>query len=235
MAGLLLPALGKAKEKARYTSCMNLMKQFGLSIIYYTDDNDDHLPHMHEWLVGRNNSSQQIVKGKKPNGQPYRRDRDITTGTLYPYLKNQDAYLCPTDKIALKRPGDWSNWRDFSYAISGPGTREIPIVYNAKLSSWVEPGKSLIFMEEALDAPLNDGHIWPNDWDILATRHKGPGNGALSRSEKAGLGNILMGDARVEGWSKQKFWNFGSGANKRIKAPETRLWKPYGKVNQPSP
>ena len=62
LAGLLLPALAKAKEKARLTSCMNNLKQFGLTMIYYTDDNDDHLPHMHEWLVStRNKSSQQVV------------------------------------------------------------------------------------------------------------------------------------------------------------------------------
>ena len=85
LAGMLLPALGKAKEKARLTSCMNNLKQFGLSMIYYTDDNDEQLPHMHEWLVStRNKSSIQVVNGKKPNGKPYYRNQDITTGTIYP-------------------------------------------------------------------------------------------------------------------------------------------------------
>ena len=77
LAGMLLPALGKAKEKARQTACLNNLKQFGLSMIYYTDDNDDRLPHMHEWLVGRNKSTQSVIDGKKPNGQRYRRGQDI--------------------------------------------------------------------------------------------------------------------------------------------------------------
>ena len=115
LAGLLLPALAKAKEKARLTSCTNNLKQFGLSMIYYTDDNDDHLPHMHRWLVSPwNKSSQHVVNGKKLNGQRYNRNQDITTGTIYPYLKNENIYLCPTDKIALKRLGQWSTWSDFS-------------------------------------------------------------------------------------------------------------------------
>ena len=94
--------------------------------------------------------------------------------------------------------------------------------------------KSFTFMEEAQDAPLNDGHMWPNTWDVLATRHKGKGNGwgvngQGDRKEVAGLGNILMGDARVEPWTKQKFLKFG------YQKGNSRLWKPYGKVSQPSP
>ena len=239
LAGMLLPALGKAKEKARQTACLNNLKQFGLSMIYYADDNDDRLPHMHEWLVGRNKSTQNVIDGKKPNGQRYRRGQDITTGTLYPYLNNQDIYLCPTDKIAFKRPGQWkfdgAVNKAFSYAVSGPAMDDRnPRVYNAKFSSWVEPDKSFTFMEEAQDAPLNDGHMWPNTWDVLATRHKGKGNGwgvngQGDRKEVAGLGNILMGDARVEPWTKQKFLKFG------YQKGNSRLWKPYGKVSQPSP
>tara|TARA_B100000686_G_scaffold108297_1_gene115415 strand:- start:151 stop:951 length:801 start_codon:yes stop_codon:yes gene_type:complete len=244
LASLLLPALAQAKEKARLTSCKNNLKQFGLTMIYYTDDNDDHLPHMHEWLVHpRNKSSQTVVNGKKPNGERYNRGQDITTGTLYPYLKNQDIYLCPTDKIMLKRPGGWSKWADFSYAISGPGMDgRNPRVYNAKFSSWVEPDKSMTFMEESLDAPLNDGHVWPNVNDLLATRHKGDGNGygvtnVSLRKDMTGLGCVLMGDARVEVWSKQKFHDYLSPLNPKIggRAGQTRFWKPYGKVSMPSP
>ncbi len=41
LAALLLPALGKAREKARQTSCMNNMKQMALAEIMYRDDNKD--------------------------------------------------------------------------------------------------------------------------------------------------------------------------------------------------
>ena len=51
LAGLLLPALAQAKEKARYTGCQNQLRQFGLALIYFADDNDDKLPHQHLWLV----------------------------------------------------------------------------------------------------------------------------------------------------------------------------------------
>jgi len=39
LAGLLLPALSKAKEKAKQSYCYNNLKQMGLAMILYADDN----------------------------------------------------------------------------------------------------------------------------------------------------------------------------------------------------
>ena len=44
LAGMLLPALAKAKEKARMTKCLNNRKQVALALTLYAGDNDDLLP-----------------------------------------------------------------------------------------------------------------------------------------------------------------------------------------------
>ena len=44
LAAMLLPALGKAKEKAHAISCMNNLKQWGLATHLYAAENDDFLP-----------------------------------------------------------------------------------------------------------------------------------------------------------------------------------------------
>ena len=41
LAAMLLPALSKAREKARTISCLNQLKQFGTAILLYTEDNND--------------------------------------------------------------------------------------------------------------------------------------------------------------------------------------------------
>ncbi len=44
LAGLLLPALAKAKAKAQAIQCLNNLKQWGLATQLYVSDNDDFLP-----------------------------------------------------------------------------------------------------------------------------------------------------------------------------------------------
>src|SRR5882724_2096812 len=53
LAGLLLPALSKAKDKALAISCLSNTKQIGLGVIVYTGDAADNYPNIGtEWEGG---------------------------------------------------------------------------------------------------------------------------------------------------------------------------------------
>ncbi|MCM8807470.1 MAG: DUF1559 domain-containing protein [Candidatus Omnitrophica bacterium] len=45
LAAILLPALSQARERARQAVCLNNLKQIGLAMLMYTQDNDDYFPH----------------------------------------------------------------------------------------------------------------------------------------------------------------------------------------------
>ena len=44
LAGLLLPVLGRAKERARNLACLNNLKQLGVAVRMFSDDNEGKLP-----------------------------------------------------------------------------------------------------------------------------------------------------------------------------------------------
>jgi prepilin-type N-terminal cleavage/methylation domain-containing protein len=41
LAGMLLPALGRAKEKSKMIKCVNNKRQIGIAMLMYKDDNDE--------------------------------------------------------------------------------------------------------------------------------------------------------------------------------------------------
>lgn len=48
LAGLLLPAVSRAKESARATACLSNLRQVGIALQLYVQDNNNHLPVMRD-------------------------------------------------------------------------------------------------------------------------------------------------------------------------------------------
>ena len=90
LAAMLLPALSKAREKARTISCISNHKQMGLSFRLYADDFDDTLP-----LTLRDLGAG--VTYTLPNGNSYTRWLLWMT-VVYPYVNAYGTYNCPSAK-----------------------------------------------------------------------------------------------------------------------------------------
>src|SRR4051812_2527744 len=50
LASMLLPALSRAKSKAHTARCLSNLRQFGITMLLYTQENNDHFPYSgREW------------------------------------------------------------------------------------------------------------------------------------------------------------------------------------------
>ena len=121
LAAMLLPALGRAKDKAFVVNCLNNQKQLALAFVMYADDNNGVMPGRYFQGVD------QYGGGYWPGPQPsltagiseataIERVRvGFTKGPLWKYAANLGAYHCPADKrFKRRKPG--AHWAYDSYS-----------------------------------------------------------------------------------------------------------------------
>ena len=178
LAGMLLPALSRAREAGRTAVCSSNLRQIGVATLTYSLDFNGNLPSFRNWL--------------------YTRPAALTSGTLFAYLKTKDVYQCPTDKIEIaskrRRPqpsgggfGSMNRMRDFSYPMN------CGICHATDLSKFLEPTRTMIFMEANLATNDYTGVIGPQgNLRSIALRH-------------GGRGHVLLGDNHIEKIDKKKY------------------------------
>ena len=128
LAAMLLPALAKAKEKAKTTQCLNNTKQLVLAWTIYLGDSNDRIVNNHSngnagsgafaWVTGGSklglgtwNGSARLETGAQAMTGAWA----ILYGLLYPYNSSAGIYHCPSD---LSQDTAWKVLRDRSYSIS---------------------------------------------------------------------------------------------------------------------
>ena len=98
LAGLLLPALAKAKEKARSIQCVSNMKQLDLGWIMYAGDNNERL--VRNWLLSGGSGSNCWVAGNVRLSPTDATNTDnINNGKLFAYNPSLGIYHCPSAQI----------------------------------------------------------------------------------------------------------------------------------------
>ncbi|MBI3417208.1 MAG: prepilin-type N-terminal cleavage/methylation domain-containing protein [Verrucomicrobia bacterium] len=102
LAGMLLPALAKAKAKAQATSCLNNLWQLQTSWSMYTSDNDDWMPPNRVVNQGGEFVSD---KGSWVVGSAWLdlTASNVAAGVLFPNVGSALAYRCPSDKSTPPR------------------------------------------------------------------------------------------------------------------------------------
>ncbi len=186
LAGMLLPALSKAKLKATGAACLGNLKQLGLAWVMYADDNRDTivytaetgLPNLYAggYWIGPSPGPNFTV-GLSLTEAMKRVQTGLEKSPLYQYCGSAGAYHCPGDlRTKRLRPGKGWAYDSYSKADGMNGGMWSGVDPYKKHSGIVEPTQAMVFIEEADPRDYNNGtwvlDVNPPGWvDPFAVFH----------------------------------------------------------------
>ena len=180
LAGFLLTTYSRSREQANRALCANNLRQLGLALISYAQDNDGKLPgpadttadRAEDWFYWRNTA-------------PHNTSKSI----ILKYVHQPDAtkiLRCPSDDTDTRPSGTTQPYR-YSYTLNSMWAgKRIQTVQN--------PSAKLMMVEES-ETTINDG-AWkvPPIIESLSTRHD---------TKMHQQGNVAYGDAHVDWFAKK--------------------------------
>jgi len=136
LASMLLPTLGRGKEKTRITQCLNNLRQMGIAVKLYADDNHSKFPLTYVFEPNPNSGvpdtkhTVPALGGNDPAADYLPCVPTAKARPLYNYMKPSEVYRCPADKgqavsycIICPAPVKPCNWERFgcSYQYNAGG------------------------------------------------------------------------------------------------------------------
>lgn len=165
LAGLLLPVLSKARQKAWQTVDLNNLKQLGVAMHLVASDNEDHVP-WPNWLSGDDTRRPGwLYQIDLPASGPAQFKAEA--GSFWPVLKSRKMFFCPSDDtnsplFALR------GQQISSYVMNGAACGYERATYPALKLSQLSP-TGIAFWECANNTPadneilFNDGASAPDE------------------------------------------------------------------------
>ena len=201
LAAILFPVFSRARENARRASCASNLKQLGIAFMMYTQDYDERLPGVTIGTPGENETGGWVYFTHFD--APGRASViDVTKGALYPYVKNSQVYVCPSDSVGQQEGLSYATGICVNGATPdssgglGPGN---------SLAIFDYPSQTLLLGEHEVDGPnsnssTDDGSGYTylatyNQWN-MSVRH-------LDTS------NVLFMDGHVKAYKPVQFYVAG--------------------------
>ena len=205
LAAMLLPALGKAKEKAKSTSCLNNLKQWGIALHLYANEHNDSLPPEGSFWPG--DSPQKAawyvqlplqIKAPAYFDMLWRTNAEADIGT--------SIYVCPSNS----RRADGSITKNlFHYCLNGL----IDDDGITKMNSVLNP-TSLVYLFDSRSQPA------------IITANSRPGNFVHTNLHNGGAQFLFM-DGHVKRFANREYWDFSKPQNgQSVTNNPSIAWRP---------
>lgn len=193
LAALLFPALSRGKDAARRAKCAGNLRQLGLAVALYWDDNAGAC---FRWDGPYTNGGQLFWFGWLGAGAEGQRPFDATQGALYPYLQGRGVEICPSfdysnPQLKLKATGATYGY-GYNRFLSA-AARQPPV----KASQITRPTQTALLADAAQvntwQAPASTDHPMLEEWYYVDDSPDQP-NGHFRHSHYA---SVLFCDGHI--------------------------------------
>lgn len=157
LAGMLLPALAKTKEKANGTKCMSNSRQIAFGYKFYSDDSDGKIV---ELARANDLALNPIPNPILPNGSNHKWWPDL----LFKYVGSADIYKCPSVKVGTTGIGIGMNHSELGIWI--PTTTSNPRYF---FEHEIAKPEDTIVLADAAQMDLNSipsPTLSPDNWKL---------------------------------------------------------------------
>jgi len=155
LAGLVLPALAKSRQKAKQANCLSNLKQLSLAFAMYEQDYEEYLPLYGNHVAGSQREDGWIYYSGFP--VPQSGNFEPARGTLYTYVQNEEVYACPSDETVSR----------CSYGTNSETAKQ-------RVSAISKPDTTPLLLEEGASraSPTSNDGYFDTQWgDFLTKRH----------------------------------------------------------------
>ena len=166
LLAILMPALQKARKQAQGIVCRSNLKQYGLAMRMYLDNNDSSFPYVNTWLFRDGQHGCQWHDARRNLNL-----RPELAGPLWPYLKDKDIHLCPRFNTVARQVGNCIGACNKAYPIEPQYGYVMNALLNGDITNMVPAQyRSVLDRAKKESGVKNQAHVYlfseENTWTI---------------------------------------------------------------------